>query len=140
MPSSVVNRLLNACRFAKDPLGKGAGGVNANRSLPGLVKKEDWSRILNLSRKPILECLICGRRCSVEETCRGHYRLETMICVWCYQARQQADFPEDCFGKPTTREGAKRLLGYNPEARECKTLCPDRAVCRLVVCGPSAKT
>lgn len=85
-----------------------------------------------------LECLICTERFSEEEILSGKYRLETMICSYCYSRLQRKPHHQSCFGKPTTNlPDGKRLLGYNAKALECKELCPDREVCRLVILGPS---
>lgn len=86
--------------------------------------------------EPALECLLCEQRFSRQEIERGEYRLETMICSYCYARMQRAPYERCCFGKPTLIQlDGKRLYGYNPKAEECERICPDRVVCRLIVLG-----
>ena len=82
----------------------------------------------------LLECLRCQRRYSRSEIVAGLYRLETMVCSYCYAALQKAPHAVCCFGKPTTilLDGTK-LLGYDPACPECRNLCPDSALCALIV-------
>ena len=85
-----------------------------------------------------LECLLCLRRFSRAEVLRGLYRLETMVCSFCYARMQKAPVSVSCFGKPTTiLLNGKRELGYEKEDPECASRCPDRDVCRKVVMGNS---
>jgi hypothetical protein len=91
------------------------------------------------SNSKILECLLCLRRYSREDILAGLYRLETLICSPCYakmqgQALTPACYARSCFGKPSIMIfGGRRLRGYNPAAKECNKLCPDREVCRRVI-------
>ena len=83
-----------------------------------------------------LECLRCQRRFTRKEIISGLYRLETMICSFCYVAMQKAPYSISCFGKPTTiLLNGTELLGYDPSANECKFLCPDSKVCQLALLG-----
>jgi hypothetical protein len=79
----------------------------------------------------VLECVECSRLFCKEDVLAGLYRLETMICSYCYARHQQQPHHVSCFGKPTIRlHDGSLLLGYNPKAIECKEWCLDRKVCR----------
>ena len=81
-----------------------------------------------------LECRICLIRHSREDILRGNYQLQTFICSFCYAQMQNRPYEQSCFGKPTlVLLNGKRLLGYDPEAPECQSLCQDRDICRRIV-------
>ena len=87
----------------------------------------------------ILECLLCRERFARKDLEDGTYRLETMVCSFCYARMQSAPYAQSCFGKATvkilTEEDLERTVeyGYNPVAEECSFHCPDSVVCRLVI-------
>lgn len=86
--------------------------------------------------KRLLECLQCKQRYSEQDVAAGAYRLETMVCSYCYAQMQRAPYAVSCFGKPMqVLPSGKREHGWNPGAEECRRLCPDREVCRLVMIG-----
>ena len=84
---------------------------------------------------PLLECVRCRNRHSVESILNGDYILETFVCGVCYATMQQMPYSQSCFGKST--DVTRKLNGYNPNARECQYVCPDRNVCSIVVMGIS---
>jgi hypothetical protein len=90
------------------------------------------------ARKPkpaakALECLICRVRYSREDVLSGLYQLATKICGHCYGRMQASPHAVCCFGKPDLVQiDGTRLLGYSPDAVECRELCPDSAQCASV--------
>ena len=95
------------------------------------------------ARKPkpaakALECLICRVRYSREDVLSGLYQLSTKICGHCYGRMQASPHAVCCFGKTDLIQlDGKRLLGYDPDAVECRDLCPDRNLCASVACPAS---
>jgi len=57
----------------------------------------------------ILECVCCNKRFSIQDARAGAYRLETMVCSYCYATRQKMPYAMSCFGKPMliTKTGKK---------------------------------
>lgn len=84
--------------------------------------------------KPILSCLLCKRRYSRQDVEEGRYWPQTFVCSFCYARMQQAPIQVSCFGKTAevNHRTGHRELGYDPEALECREVCPDREVCRRV--------
>lgn len=81
-----------------------------------------------------LECILCRKRYSLDDILKGAYRLETMVCSFCYASLQKQPYDISCFGKPTViLPNNQKLLGYSPKAPECQRFCPDRKVCALVM-------
>lgn len=80
----------------------------------------------------VLECLLCRRGVTSEEVRLGLFQLSSNVCNQCYRKMQDSPYEKSCFGKVTIVH-PKRQLGYNPNAIECKELCPDRVVCRKVI-------
>ena len=72
----------------------------------------------------VLPCLRCNRRFGKRDVEVGAFYASTMICGDCYRKGQQSPLAVWCFGKVD----AKR--GYNPDARECSSECPDREICK----------
>jgi hypothetical protein len=114
-----------------EALGTGKGGVGkaVARGMPPLTAK-------------LARCVRCRQRYSLADTLAGDYRIETMICSPCYQEMQRLPREQSCFGKPgyvRNPYNPQRIYGYRPRAIECRELCPDRIVCKLVVCGPEPR-
>jgi hypothetical protein len=90
--------------------------------------------------KGLLECVRCELRYSIEDINSGLYELETFTCGFCYAAMQKAPHQQACFSKPTkvqrTTSGISKIRGYEAEAIECSTYCPDRNVCRRLLRQP----
>ena len=90
------------------------------------------------ARKPkpavkALECLICRARYSREDVLNGLYQLATKVCSLCYGRMQASPHASGCFGKTDMIQiDGTRLLGYSPDAVECRDLCPDRTLCASV--------
>jgi hypothetical protein len=87
-----------------------------------------------MSSKPILGCVSCDQRYSEEDVAAGLYWPQTFTCSKCYARLQQMDITLSCFGKCSEIDAAtgERYLGYDPEALECREVCPDRVVCSRV--------
>lgn len=81
-----------------------------------------------------LECLLCTLRFSIDDILSGAYNIETFICSLCYAEMQQKPHEQNCFGKPTfILTSGKHALGYEPIAKECQDVCPDRMICKRIV-------
>lgn len=81
-----------------------------------------------------VECLLCMERYTKADIEAGLYWIETLVCSKCYAKMQQSSHPVSCFGKPTfILENGKRLYGYNGCVEPCKSVCPDRKICRRIV-------
>ena len=77
-----------------------------------------------------LECLLCTLRYSDRDVLDGLYWIDTMVCSKCYTRMQRMPYEESCFGKPCVmRDGKVVQYGYNRNAVECDSLCPDRRQC-----------
>jgi len=129
-----------AKREAEAEAKSGAAAEKALHQKPIVASASRQAKPKPKSSKPQLECLKCTKRYSAKSIQRGEYRLETFLCSNCYAQMQQQPYSACCFGKPSytvTPENPQRQYGYNPKAIECKQLCPDRQVCKLVVQGPS---
>jgi hypothetical protein len=89
------------------------------------------------SAKQLLECLLCERQFSHADIVEGRYWIETLICSQCYAEMQSKPHQLHCFGKPTMMNfnSLKPLLGYSPQAKECRQLCPDRNICAHIIQG-----
>ena len=84
----------------------------------------------------VLECLLCKERYSQEDIKQGLYQISTFICSTCYRRRQRMPYEKSCFGKPSIIFNGKYIhYGYSEEQPECKSLCPDRIVCRRIAQG-----
>lgn len=86
----------------------------------------------------VLPCVECLERFTAQDVEDGNYFPKTMMCLRCYVALQRKPRGVSCFGKPQVILAYRtqpQLLGYNPRARECQGLCPDREVCRAFVRG-----
>jgi hypothetical protein len=113
-------------------VGKTRGGVG--RAAKRHVKEAAYTTL------NCIECVLCTRQRSRQDILSGLYRAETMICSYCYAKMQQQPYEASCFGKPgyaKTKYNPKRIYGYMPTAIECSQMCPDAAVCKLIVCGPA---
>jgi hypothetical protein len=106
------------------------GGVQAV-NIPERIKP---AKLKKFSKGKSLECRLCYSRYSLADIMNGTYNLETYICSYCYADMQRKPHPQSCFGKPTfiLLDGT-RLPGYDPEARDCNRLCPDRELCKRIV-------
>lgn len=82
-----------------------------------------------------LPCSRCGQEYIDEDIYAGLYWLETLTCMECYARLQQLPTDISCFGKPTITGAGKRRLAYDPEAPECREVCPDRNICLFVLSG-----
>jgi hypothetical protein len=124
--------------WLKDANSASAGGVCRIDKPSDRDNKPKKQKRITSSTYKALECRICYLHYSVEDILSGLYRLETMICGFCYANMQRKPHRISCFGKPDViRPDGKRLAGYNPEARECKSLCPDRILCAQIVAPES---
>lgn len=93
-------------------------------------------------RRPLqLQCSRCQKEYTLDEILSGAYWLETFTCMECYAHLQGRPHEVSCFGKPTvvSLTSDKKKLGYDPDAMECKSVCPDRNICRYVVSGSRPK-
>ena len=112
-----------------------------NRLVPVLEppKKKAKKKPVDFTNYRCLECVRCGRRHTRADILSGAYRAETMMCSRCYARMQQLPYHKSCFGKPgyvKNRYSPRRIYGYMPTAIECSQVCPDAAVCRIIVRGP----
>ncbi len=81
----------------------------------------------------VIECLTCRERYSREDVLSGLYQITTKVCGECYSKMQASPHTVSCFGKTTAVQlDGTRLLGYDPDARECRELCPDAKLCASV--------
>lgn len=83
-----------------------------------------------------LGCVTCDRRYSWKDIRKGCY-FATFVCRECYRRMVSLPYYLSCFGKPTVviPHLGQRLPGYDEAAIECKSLCPDREICRGVLEG-----
>jgi hypothetical protein len=87
--------------------------------------------VLGLKTKPLLWCLLCGKRFSIADANDGQYFAETGICRSCYQKLQKDR--STCFGKIDVGVPEGRVLGYDEAAIECREFCEDRKICQQFV-------
>jgi len=80
-----------------------------------------------LEKKALLKCLICDEAFTLLDVRAGSYVGATGICIWCYL--EMKEDTSTCFGKETVG----KVLGYDQEAIECQTFCPDKEVCQEFV-------
>ena len=83
----------------------------------------------------VLECLRCRKRHSEQDIADGLYWPETFICSHCYGRMQQAPAVVSCFGKWPEKdiEGRSAAAGYSRHSIECRSLCPDRKICKMAL-------
>lgn len=74
----------------------------------------------------ILECVLCGGNFNQADAEKGRYYLATQVCERCYQRGAKESRKVWCFGKKQQRG----LVGFSTKNVECRTLCPDRVICR----------
>ena len=72
-----------------------------------------------------LGCIICSEKFRLDQIGVSFF-ISTGVCLVCYRVGKLMSAEEWCFGK-------KEI--YEPESQECRLLCPDRKICRLVVQG-----
>ncbi len=84
-----------------------------------------------------VECVECKKSFTRTEVLEGLWSPETLVCSYCYARLQKSPHSISCFGKPTQvdRRGKLIGLGYDSKAEECRSLCPDRKICKRIVLG-----
>ena len=74
----------------------------------------------------LLECVLCEAQFSETDIESYSFFPQTRICYKCYRKLQKAPYIVSCFGKKTE---SSIKLGFDPNAHECRELCPDRKLC-----------
>lgn len=84
----------------------------------------------------VLRCLTCAGQFSWSDVEEGRYFASTGICLGCYQQMRSTPGRVSCFGKHSKIvKGKPVYYGWEAGAVECKSECPDRAICKLFVKG-----
>lgn len=87
-----------------------------------------------IQKMKLLFCLLHNGRFSKYDVKKGRYFPSTGICRACYKRMQAQPYNVCCFGKPTKVVKPKSVqYGWDKDAIECKSECPDRQICKVFV-------
>lgn len=82
----------------------------------------------------VFQCLRCKKRFTLRDLRRGRFHISTCICDGCYKQMQAQKSEVCCFGKSNkVVKGKVVSYGYDAKARECRSECPDRNICKVYV-------
>lgn len=72
-----------------------------------------------------IPCILCDRIFPLARA-KQEIVMSTGVCIHCYQEGVNMKTTEWCLGKKSM---------YDSDSLECKSLCPDRSVCKLIIQG-----